>query len=91
MRLELDRLESQDAGEYPNDVAKARRECIQEKSRIFSRSSKLQIDAVAKINKAIEREYAARPLTRAEIQAQLDSILRQELEATDRSGQRRRR
>ena len=27
------------------------------------------------INKAIEREYATRPLTRAEIQAQLDSIL----------------
>ena len=47
--------------------------------------------AVTVINKAIEREYAARPLTRAEIQAQLDSILRQEQEVMDRSGQRRRR
>jgi hypothetical protein len=34
--------------------------------------------AVAVINKAIEHEYATRPLTRADIQEQIEAILRQE-------------
>jgi hypothetical protein len=46
--------------------------------------------AVAMINKAIEHEYAARPITRAEIRDQLDSILGQEQEAMCRSQSRRR-
>jgi hypothetical protein len=40
---------------------------------------------VAAINAAIEREYAARPLTRADIQAQIASILREERERAQRS------
>ena len=48
--------------------------------------------AVIAINAAIEREdQACRRLTRADIQEQIASILRQDEEAIDRSGQRRRR
>jgi hypothetical protein len=47
--------------------------------------------AVMAINAAIEREDAARrPLTRADIQEQIESILRQEDEAMCRSQPRRR-
>jgi hypothetical protein len=48
--------------------------------------------AVMAINCAIEREDAARrPLTRADIEAEIQSILRQEQEVMYRGGQRRRR
>jgi hypothetical protein len=44
------------------------------------------IRAVRALNAAIEREDAARrPLTRADIQAEIDSILRQERDSTPRS------
>jgi hypothetical protein len=47
--------------------------------------------AVIAINAEIEREDAARrPLTRADMRAQIDSILQQEQEATCRSQPRRR-
>jgi hypothetical protein len=46
--------------------------------------------AVGMINKAIERECAARPLTRADIQEEIEAILRQEQQAVYRCRQRRR-
>jgi hypothetical protein len=46
---------------------------------------------VAVINRAIEREYATRKLTRADIQEQIAAILLQEQEAVRRGQLRRSR